>query len=168
MSHDPIAQYRRWFEYEKESHRWVLDSFDTIPAEQRTSEPYRKVLAIMGHLVAARRMWLFRLGVTPDRPAELFPTGVTREGLEQDLKGMEQLWDAYLAGLTEQELGRTLEYKSLDAGRFRSTLVDILAQLFGHSSYHRGQVASLVKACGGRPAITDFIFWSREAIPEPK
>ena len=41
---------------------------------------------------------------------------------------------------------------------------DILAQLFGHSWYHRGQIALLVRAAGGEPAVTDLIYWSREAV----
>jgi uncharacterized damage-inducible protein DinB len=42
---------------------------------------------------------------------------------------------------------------------------DILAQLFGHSSYHRGQIAMLVRAAGGEPAVTDLIYWCREGVP---
>jgi uncharacterized damage-inducible protein DinB len=40
-------------------------------------------------------------------------------------------------------------------------LADILAQLFGHSWYHRGQIAMLVRAAGGEPAVTDRIDWCR-------
>ena len=80
---------------------------------------------------------------------------------------MEIAWAAYLDGLTEAGLDRAFEYKSLDAGSFRNLTGDILTQLFGHSLYHRGQIASLVKAAGGEPAVTDFVFWSREPIPPP-
>jgi len=41
---------------------------------------------------------------------------------------------------------------------------DILAQLFGHSWYHRGQIALLVRSIGAEPAATDFVYWTREAI----
>jgi len=41
---------------------------------------------------------------------------------------------------------------------------DILAQLFGHSWYHRGQIALLVRSIGAEPAATDFVYWAREAI----
>ena len=80
---------------------------------------------------------------------------------------MELGWTAYLEGLSEAALDRAFEYKSLDAGWFRSVIGDILTQLFGHSLYHRGQIASLVKAAGGQPAATDFVYWSREPIPPP-
>ena len=63
--------------------------------------------------------------------------------------------------------GRVFEYQSLDAGRFCNCIEDILAQLFGHSSYHRGQIATLVCAAGGEPAITDLIYWCREPVARP-
>ena len=62
---------------------------------------------------------------------------------------------------------RELEYQSLDAGRFRNRIEDILTQLFGHSWYHRGQIAMLIRAAGGEPAVTDLIFWCREPISGP-
>jgi uncharacterized damage-inducible protein DinB len=112
-------------------------------------------------------MWLFRFGITTDAPASLFPIGITLSELGESLAAMEQSWDAYLTALLDDDIARTFEYKSLDAGWFRSAMDDILAQLFGHSWYHRGQIATLVRASGGEPAITDFIYWSREPIPPP-
>jgi uncharacterized damage-inducible protein DinB len=167
MSQSQADQYRRWFEYEKDSHRKVLASFETVPADRRQDASYRKALELLGHIIAARRMWLYRFGITEDAPASIFPTGITLGDLGESLAAMERDWDAYLAGLTDEDIARTLEYKSLDAGWFRSAMDDILAQLFGHSWYHRGQIATLVRACGGEPAITDLIYWSREPIPPP-
>ena len=62
---------------------------------------------------------------------------------------MQGIWSDYLARLDDTALGQEFEYQSLDAGRFRNRVEDILAQLFGHSSYHRGQIAMLVRAAGG-------------------
>jgi DinB family len=46
------------------------------------------------------------------------------------------------------------------------TLTPGFTQLFGHSSYHRGQIATLVRTAGGEPAATDYIYWCREPAPE--
>lgn len=168
MPHDAVAQYRRWFEYEKDAHRKVLASLETVPAEGRSSPTFQKALDLLGHLVVARRMWLYRIGALAERPAQIFPTGVALESLPGDFEGMERAWDDYFRGLEESELDRVLEYRTTEGTWFRSRIVDILTQLHGHSLYHRGQVASLVKAGGGQPAASDFIYWSRESIPEPR
>ena len=68
----------------------------------------------------------------------------------------------YLERVSDDDLLRTFEYQSLDAGRFCNRIADILTQLFGHSLYHRGQIAMLVRAAGGEPAVTDFVYWCRE------
>ena len=75
---------------------------------------------------------------------------------------MERDWSDYLKNLDEHERQREVLYQSIDGGWFRNGVADILTQLYGHSLYHRGQIESFVRADGGVPAATDFIFWSRE------
>lgn len=161
-----IDRYRRWFEYEKEVHQKVLASYTTVPPEQRTSEAYQKAIDLFAHLASARLMWLHRFGVREQSVASLFPQSVALEDLSSLVDEMHRAWTEYLANLEEADLARFFEYKSLDAGRFRSSIEDILTQLFGHSWYHRGQIASLIKSIGGTPAITDFVYWSREPIAD--
>jgi uncharacterized damage-inducible protein DinB len=162
-----VEQYRRWFEYEKDSHRKVLDALETIPAEHRGSEPFQKAMRLMGHIIAARRMWLFRFGAATTRPDNLFPSDLTREQLLAEVDVMERAWSEFLERLDDDELSRVFEYRSVDGGWFRNTVFDILTQLYGHSLYHRGQIASLIRSAGGQPVETDFVFWSRESIAAP-
>jgi uncharacterized damage-inducible protein DinB len=77
---------------------------------------------------------------------------------------MEAAWEGYLDRLDEAEVSRVVEYQSLDAGGFRNTVEDVLTQLFGHSWYHRGQIAQILRSIGAEPPATDFIFWARERI----
>jgi uncharacterized damage-inducible protein DinB len=157
-----VEQYRRWYEYEKDSHRKVLASFETIPEGRRGSEPAHKAMNLMGHIVAARQMWLHRFGVLIERPANLFPTDVNRDELLAALEVVERAWSDYFQHLDETELARIFDYQTTEGEPFRSAVADVLTQLYGHSLYHRGQIASLVRAAGGEPAQTDFIFWTRE------
>jgi len=160
-------QYRRWFEYERDSHRKVLQSLLAAPFERRSSDSFQKAIDLMAHVIAARWLWLFRLGRAAGAPAELFPRNVPLEDLASSLEEMEKAWAAYLRPLTDAEIARVFEYRSLEGAWYRNSVQDILAQLFGHSSYHRGQVAALVRALNCEPAATDFLFWTRESIPAP-
>jgi uncharacterized damage-inducible protein DinB len=161
---DVLAErFRRWFQYEKDAHALVMASLHNVKPELRTKPEYAKAVSLLAHLVAARRMWLFRLGVDPHEPKEFFPQGMTLEQLEQGLEEMSRLWSDYLAKLTDADLARPFEYKSYDAGRMRNTIEEVLTQLFGHSNYHRGQIAQLLRQMGAEPAVTDYIYWSRQA-----
>jgi uncharacterized damage-inducible protein DinB len=160
-------QYRRWFEYEKDSHRKVLESLETVPEDARASEPYLKALSLMGHLGAARRIWLHRLEPTFERPAAIFPTGVALEALPAEFEAIARDWTDYLGSLTDADLQRDFTYRTTEGAWYRNAIADVLTQLHGHSHYHRGQIAALVRAAGGQPAMTDFIFWVREPAEPP-
>ena len=165
MSDSLISRYRRWFDYEKDSHRKTLDSLKAVSDEQRDSEEFRKAVYLLGHIVAARRMWLFRFGVAKDN-VELFPGETRLNELPAQIEEMETLWSQYLSQLNDAELERVFEYQSYEGPRFRNTVDEILTQLFGHSWYHRGQIAQLVMSLGAEPAVTDFVFWAREPVDE--
>jgi len=109
-------------------------------------------------------MWLGRLGVAPAAPGGLEPKGLSLSELEARLAEVNALWSRYLAGIRDADVARAFEYQSLDAGRFRNTLGEVLTQLHGHSLYHRGQIALQIRALGCPPPITDFIYWARVAL----
>lgn len=158
-----IESYRRWFEYEKDSHEKVLASLNATPDETRSTQLFQKAVDLMGHIVAARRMWLFRFGVS-NQPVELFPRNVDLAELPAVIDAMQKEWSAYLDTLDETELARSFEYQSYEGPRFSNTVEEILTQLFGHSWYHRGQIAMALRSIGAEPAVTDFVFWTRKAV----
>lgn len=90
MTTSMIDRYRRWFKYEKDSHAKTLDSLNTVPEELRQSEEFHKVVYLLGHIIAARRMWLFRFGVLSNK-VELFP----EETSFDDLSLRSQRWRGF-------------------------------------------------------------------------
>jgi uncharacterized damage-inducible protein DinB len=163
MNESMIEHYRRWFVYEQDAHAKTLDSLSAVPEERRHSEEFRKAVYLLSHIVAARRMWLFRFGVLKEN-TELFPDEPSLANLPAQLSEMHRLWSLYLSELDDKELARIFDYQSYEGSRFRNTVDEILTQLFGHSWYHRGQIAMLVRSLGSEPAVTDFVFWAREPV----
>ena len=160
-----IERYRRWFEYEQDSHAKTIASLNAVAPGLREAEQFSKALYLMGHLIAARRMWLFRLGFLKEN-AELFPGAPDLAALPGQLSEVESLWASYLNQLTDADLERVFEYRSYEGQMFRDSVEDILTQMFGHSWYHRGQIAMLLRSIGAEPAVTDFVFWAREPIAD--
>ncbi len=111
-------------------------------------------------------MWLSRFGVIPAAPGALFPDDPDMARVTDSWSEVQGLLSDFLAGAADADLGPEFEYQSLDAGRFRNRVEDILAQLFSHSSFHRGQIAMLIRSAGGEPAVTDLIFWCREPVAD--
>jgi uncharacterized damage-inducible protein DinB len=169
-------RYRRWFAYERDSHAQVLAALADVPEELRAHEAYDKALMLLAHICAARRLWLVRFGAGGDVPADFaprkaadfFPAGVSLSDLGTYLAETQDVWARFFAGLTDEALARAFEYQSLEGPRFRNTIEDILTQLFGHSLYHRGQIAQLLRSIGAQPAVTDFVFWSRTPLADER
>jgi uncharacterized damage-inducible protein DinB len=158
-------KYRRWFEYEQDSNAKVLASLQAVAQPLRANPQFQKAVDLMSHLVAARNMWLHRLG-QGTRPADLFPENTSITELPRLVSEMEAAWRSYFANLTDAEIAQQLEYSSFEGPRFRNTIEDVLTQLYGHSLYHRGQIAMILRSIGAEPAPTDFIYWTREPLPD--
>jgi uncharacterized damage-inducible protein DinB len=158
-------KYRRWFEYEQDSNAKVLASLQAVAEPSRGMPQFQKAVDLLAHLVAARNIWLYRLGYGI-QPLELFPAETSLSRLPELLDEMQAAWRSYFESLTDGEAARLFEYQSFDGPRVRNTVEDVLTQLYGHSLYHRGQIAMLLRSIGAEPALTDFIYWAREAIPD--
>jgi uncharacterized damage-inducible protein DinB len=164
MAGNMAKRYRRWFEYEKDSHAKVLAALESAGASARKTEAVRKAVELAGHIVAARHLWLFRLGAAKNAPSGFFPRGMTLSVLKRNVAKMHAAWSDYLAGIGEKKIASTFEYRSTEGVRYSNTVEDILTQLHGHSLYHRGQIAMLLRSAGVEPPQTDFVFWTREPI----
>jgi uncharacterized damage-inducible protein DinB len=153
-------RFRRWYEYERDCNAKALAMLATVPAEKRADAQFQKAVDRMAHLVAARRRWLHRLGHLSDMPPA-FPPGNKLDDLPKLVADTEAAWVAYLAKLDDAELARELEWVGPDGKRYRWDVEGILTQTFGHAWYHRGQIASLVAALGGKAVDTDYILWCK-------
>ncbi|HEY2954816.1 MAG TPA: DinB family protein [Candidatus Eisenbacteria bacterium] len=164
------GEYRRWFDYERDSHARVLAALAAVPPDRRSAPEFQRALTLLAHVVVARRLWLFRLGAAREGPGpgDFFPEDLTLPEVAGRLEAMEAVWTSYLAGLDDAAVARPFEYRTFEGEWFRLPVADILTQLYGHSLYHRGQIALLLRAGGFEPATTDFVFWAREKIEEPR
>jgi len=169
MSPTRIEDYRRWFQYEIDSHAKVLESLEAVSESLRPTEGFQKAVTLMAHIVAARQLWLFRMGEASQAPRleDFFPKDMGLDELRKRLDGVHASWSAFLARLDDSAIARSFEYQSLDGPWFRNTVADVLTQLYGHSLYHRGQIALLLRSIGAEPVSTDFVYWTREPIAAP-
>lgn len=164
MAEPPTSYFRRLFAYERDSNAKSLASVDTIPQARRGEPGYQRALDLHTHIALARLMWLHRLGAEPVAPASYHMEGLAPADVRALVDRMERGWAEYLERLPEDGMDEEIEYESVASGRFRSSLSDIFTHLAGHAWYVRGQIASVVRASGGTPAMTDHMFWSREPV----
>ncbi len=131
----------------------VLQALEAIPA---TAERW---LELFGHILGAEHVWLARLkGIAPK--VAVWPVLTLAECRRlADENGKE--FAAYVAGLAPADGDRGVRYTNSAGQEFTSTVADILLHVCLHGSYHRGQIASGMRAGGQTPAPTDYIGFIR-------
>jgi uncharacterized damage-inducible protein DinB len=152
-------RFRNWYAYERDCNAKTLTMLDSVPPDARASPNFQRAIDKFAHLIAARQIWLYRLGQWPERPATFFPTGTALADLQPRLKAIEDAWTTYLANLNDTNILSEFTFTSSTGDRWKWNVLDLLTQVFGHAWYHRGQIATLVKDLGGKPIDTDYIFW---------
>lgn len=158
-----IERFRTWYEHERDSNAKSLAMLQSVPAEKRSDPLFAKAVGKMAHLVAARRRWLTRLGVTTELP-DAFPAW-TLDELPALVAATEAAWVAYLNSLDDAAIAKSIEW-SFNGQKMRWTLEGVLTQTNGHAWYHRGQIALLVTMLGGKMTDTDYIFFAKpEKLP---
>jgi len=53
------------------------------------------------------------------------------------------------------------EYHNSKGTAFENSIFEMLFQAVNHSTYHRGQINSLLRQNGIEPVVTDYIFYKR-------
>jgi uncharacterized damage-inducible protein DinB len=112
------------------------------------------------HIIISNRYWLFaNLGLEFDLETERVVPGSLDELILRfrDAHTRELEW---IANATESDLNRTI-------GNTPFTVPQALMQVCLHSQGHRAQCAEMLRALGGTPPPTDFIFWVKQR-PEPE
>ncbi|MEH6764638.1 MAG: DinB family protein [Aequorivita antarctica] len=63
--------------------------------------------------------------------------------------------------LHKKELNKPINYTNSKGHNFTNTVSEIFFHIINHSTYHRGQLISLMKTQGMEPIVTDYIFYKR-------
>ncbi len=159
-----IEQHRRWLQYERDIFMKTVGSLESVPTERQCEPDYKRAVSILAHIVAARRIWLERFGELSASDVAMFPEDANLQSVTESWHEVAGRWTELLKRRDDAWLTETFEYRSMDAGKFRNSIEEVLTQMFGHGFYHRGQIAMLVKNVGGVPAITDYIYWCRQPL----
>jgi uncharacterized damage-inducible protein DinB len=113
----------------------------------------------MAHIVGAEYLWMARLraeaAALPVWPDLDLPS------CDVQLQELSRRWPEYL-NEARNSLTDKVSYTNSKGETWSSTVEDILTHVVIHSAYHRGQIASDLRAAGSNPAYTDYIHAVRQ------
>lgn len=137
------------FRYDSWANEEVLRSL-----RARTKPPDRAV-KLLAHIASAQWLWLERMkGVPQSFP--VWPEWKLAE-IEAQLTKLKREWKVFLGEKKAADLALRFQYTNTKGEHFSSTIGDASLHVAMHGSYHRGQIAMLIREAKEEPPYTDYI-----------
>ena len=141
-----LYQYNAW------ANQRVLDCLE------RQHVKDEKILSIFGHLACAQLIWFNRFKGLAKSPLKLWGDYSILE-LKSIAEEASRSWLGFID--EEDDFDRVLKYTNYVGDYYETNIRDLMAHLVNHCTYHRGQVAVLLREKGFEPINTDFVTYDR-------
>ena len=160
-----VEQMRELFTYNGWANRRIFEALGALPVEDYMRDlkcSFASIHGTIAHIVSAERLWLSRwrgeTGVTLQKGSDF-----------ASLAEVRKLWDQvegdrgkYLARLTPSQLESEITIRPTAGGQFVHTVRETMLHTVDHSSYHRGQIVTMLRQVGVKPPATGLIGFYRE------
>jgi uncharacterized damage-inducible protein DinB len=159
-----LNEFLELFAYNAWANRKIFDAAAALPEDLYTRDlksSHGGIHGTLAHIVWAEQLWLHRWLSRPN-PAvaqgkDLRDLGAVRARWEE----VEAERRAFLEGLREEQLDETRVVKPSTGGEYVHTLAQMIRHTVDHSTYHRGQVVTLLRQVGAVPPNTGLIVFYR-------
>jgi len=160
-----LALMKKQFAYDRWANARMLGVVAGISQEaflKDLGSSFPSIRNTAAHILSAEWAWLERWqGRSPKQMLD--PHGFpTVEALRSRWAQVEQDQQNFLETLTEDRLATDLEYLNLQGESVTLPLWQQMLHMINHSSYHRGQVTTMLRQVGAKPVATDLIAFYRE------
>jgi uncharacterized damage-inducible protein DinB len=127
--------------------------------QRPNSISHGSIAGTLAHIYLADRVWQERI-TRADKPV-VWDASIGEA--EADWPAIQKAWEAWAEAVTEAELERSVQYKSIITGNSaENTAAEIVTHVVNHATLHRGQVVGMIRQLGMQPPASDFINYLRE------
>jgi uncharacterized damage-inducible protein DinB len=138
----------------------VIKNLTDAQYEKDLGSSHRGIQGTITHMYGAERVWLARWS---GKGENAMPDGVLPQA------GLRERWAIlhhevldYAEGLTDQKLFASFAYRDLRGNPYAQPLWQQMQHLANHSTYHRGQITTMLRQLGMTPVPTDLIAYYRQ------
>lgn len=166
-----VEDFRRLYDYNSWANHRTLEACAALNDEQFTRDlhsSFRSVRDTLVHIMLVEWLWRERwLGRSPDKypPASDFPN---LESLRRRWAEVERNLLVYVSALKPEDIDRVIAHKTTAGVPQSAPLSQMLQHLVNHGTYHRGQVATMLRQLDAKPIGTDLILFYRERAAQAK
>ncbi|MCW3161858.1 DinB family protein [Chryseobacterium oryctis] len=146
MKEKLIDLFEYTYHFNKEMIKVITENLDKVD---------EKTISLINHTLNAQQIWNSRIlgektfDVWQINPFESLDS-INNENFEKSIYIIKNL-----------DLEAKRDYQNSKGIKFENSVFEMLFHVINHSTYHRGQINSLLKQCGVEPILTDYIFYKR-------
>ena len=155
---------RTLYAYNSWANRRVLVACRTLDSAAFTrivGGSFGSVKDTLAHIAWAEWIWLERWNHRSPKQATL-SDAQTLDGIARAFDETEKRRQSFIAGLTDDRLQERIAYENLKGERWEYSLGHMLQHVVNHSTYHRGQIITLLRQLGAAGVSTDFLLYFDE------
>lgn len=159
-----LDEIRTLFDYDRWANQRLCEAVVALPHETADREigfqfSFPTLKGMLSHILGAHIVWLGRWrGASP----AAVPSG--KDFI--DLAVLRARWDqaeadltAFVVGLSEADLARTIHYKNTQGQAFALPLGSLMQHLVNHGTHHRSEVATMLTMLDVSPPSMDLVVY---------
>ena len=144
--------------------RWangrVLEAAEKLTPEQFTKDlrnSFPSVRDTLVHIMGAEWIWLERWRGNSPKGLLAAPEFPTVSSIRNRWTEIERGQREFITDVTEESLKKVIAYTNLKGDPYQYRLWQMLQHLVNHSTYHRGQITTMLRQLGAKAMPTDFL-----------
>lgn len=138
------------FEYTYHSNKEMIKAIS-----ENISKIDEKTISLINHTLNAQQIWNSR--VSGEKSFEVWQ--INPLAYLEDINHQNFLKSIDI--IQNFDLDQKIEYQNSRGTKFENSIFEMLFHVINHSTYHRGQINSLLKQNDIEPLLTDYIFYKR-------
>ena len=156
------SDIRNLYAYNKWANHRIMDAcrpLDNTHFTRNLGNSFGSIRDTLAHILGAEWAWLERWQHRSPKQlpvADTFPDIATIDRRWQEI---ERGQNAFLEKLTDAQLEQRIAYTNFKGERWEYSLGQMMQHLVNHSTYHRGQVITMLRQLGGKAISTDYLLY---------
>jgi len=160
-----LGEVRDLFAYNAWANRRCFAALEPLPAEayfRDLKSSHGGLHGTLCHIVWAEQLWLNRWLAQPNPAVPQGRDLMTLAAARTRWEAIEAERAAFLAALSERRLDETMTVIPSTGGEYVHSFREMFRHAIDHSSFHRGQLVTLLRQVGATPPGTGLIVFYRE------
>jgi|SRR5690554_611604 len=158
-------EVKELFLYSEWANKKYLDAIKNLSEEKysfQVKSSFKSIRETMAHIISSEWIWLQRWnGINPGAPPDWLDNP-SIETLEEKFNSVISERKKFLDTLNDDSLEQVMSYNLLSGKASQNSFKEMFQHIINHSTYHRGQLATLFRQVDEVPPSTDLILFYRE------